>query len=81
MLLGDESDGEAARGPGKPSFVLDEIERLPGGKGNEGTLASSVRDPNRGRLHPRELYALIHIIFFDTYIQVYLHKKYYLNIG
>ena len=35
-----------ARGPGEPSFVLDEIERLPGGKGSEGTLASSV-DPNR----------------------------------
>ena len=33
MLLGDEGDGEAARGPGKPSLVIDEIERLPCGKG------------------------------------------------
>ena len=40
-----------------------------------------VYDPNRGRLHPRELYELIHVIFFDTNIQVYLHKKYYLSIG
>ena len=31
MLLGDEGNGEAARGPGKPSLVLDEIERLPCG--------------------------------------------------
>ena len=37
--------------------------------------------PNRGRLHPRELYALIHVIFSDTNIQIYLHKKYYLSIG
>ena len=29
MLLGDEGDGEAARGPGKLGLVLDEIERLP----------------------------------------------------
>ena len=43
MLLGNEGDGEAARGPGKPSLVLDEIERLPCGKESEGTLASSVR--------------------------------------
>ena len=40
-----------------------------------------VYDPNRGRLRPRELYALIHVIFSDTNIQVYLHKKYYLSIG
>ena len=47
MLLGDEGDGEAARGPGKSSLVLDEIERLPCGKGSEGTLASSVRSEPR----------------------------------
>ena len=44
-------------------------------------LSLSVYDPNRGCLHPRELYALIHAIFSDTNIQVYLHKKYYLSIG
>ena len=44
-------------------------------------LLLPVYDPNRGRLHPRELYALIHVIFSDTNIQVYLHKKYYLSIG
>ena len=47
VLLGDEGDGEAASGPGKPSFVLDETERLPCGKGSEGTLASSVRSEPR----------------------------------
>ena len=44
-------------------------------------LSLPVYDPKRGRLHPRELYALIHVIFSDTNIQVYLHKKYYLSIG
>ena len=44
-------------------------------------LSPPVYDPNRGRSHPRELYALIHVIFSDTNIRVYLHKKYYLSIG
>ena len=44
-------------------------------------LSLPVYDPNRGRLHPRELYALVHVIFSDTNIQIYLHKKYYLSIG
>ena len=44
-------------------------------------LSLPVYDPNRGRLHPRELYALLHVIFSDTIIQVYLHKKYYLSTG
>ena len=42
-------------------------------------LSLPVYDPNRGRLHTRELYALIHVIFSDTNIEVYLHKKYYLS--
>ena len=47
MLLGDEGDGETARGTGKPSLVLDEIERLTRGKGSEGAFASSVRSEQR----------------------------------
>ena len=43
-------------------------------------LSLPANDPNRGRLHPRELYALIHVIFSNTNIHVYLHKKYYLSI-
>ena len=35
-------------------------------------LSLPVYDPSRGRLHPRELYALIHVIYSDTNIQVYL---------
>ena len=42
-------------------------------------LSFPVYDPNRGRLHPWELYALIHVIFSDTNIQVYLHKKFFLS--
>ena len=33
-------------------------------------LSLPVHDPNRGRLHPQELYALICVIFSDTVIQV-----------
>ena len=47
MFLGDEGDGEVARGPRKPSLVLHEIKRLPCGKGSEGALPSSVRPEQR----------------------------------
>ena len=48
MLLGDEGDGEAARGPREgPSLVLDEVERFLRGDGREGALASSVRSEQR----------------------------------
>ena len=40
-----------------------------------------VYDPNRGRLNPRELYAILHRVFAETEIMVHLHKKYYLNIA
>ena len=42
MLLGNEGDGKAARGPGEPSLVLDEVERFARGNEREGALASSV---------------------------------------
>ena len=47
MLLGNEGDGKAARGPREPSLVLDEVERFPRGNGPEGALASSVRSKQR----------------------------------
>ena len=47
MLLGNEGDGEAARGPREPSLVLDEVEGLPRGNGREGAFASSVRPEQR----------------------------------
>ena len=40
-----------------------------------------VYDPNRGKLSPRELYAILHVVFAETEIMVYLHKKYYLSIA
>ena len=44
MLLGNEGDGEAARGPREPSLVF---EGLPCRNGREGALASSVRSKQR----------------------------------
>ena len=46
-IEGIEGDGEAPRGLGKPSLVLDEVEGLPRGKGREGAFASSVRPEQR----------------------------------
>ena len=40
-----------------------------------------VYDPNRGKLSPRELYAILHVVFAETEIIVHLHKKYYLSIA
>ena len=39
------------------------------------SLSLPVYDPNRGKMHPRELYALVHVIFSETDIEVYLHKN------
>ena len=80
MLPGNEGDREATRGPRKSSLVLTRLRDFLV-EMDVKELSLPVYDPNRGRLHPRELYALVHVIFSDTNIQVYLHKKYYLSIG
>ena len=80
MLLGNEGDGEAARGPENLVLSLTRLRDFLV-EMDVKELSLPVYDPNRGRLHPRELYALVHVIFSDTNIQVYLHKKYYLSIG
>ena len=45
----------------------------------EGSMP--VYDLNRGRLSPRELYAILHVVIADTEIEVHLHKKYYLSFA
>ena len=48
MLLGNEGDGKAARGPREPSPVLGEVEKkFPRGNGREEALASSVRSEQK----------------------------------
>ena len=44
-------------------------------------VSRPVYDPNRGKLSPRELYAILHVVFAETEIMVHLHKKYYLSIA
>ena len=44
-------------------------------------VSMSVYDPNRDKLSPRELYAILHVVFAETEIMVHLHKKYYLIIA
>ena len=79
MLLGDEGVGEAARGRGNLVLSLTRL-RVFLVEREVKELSLPVYDLNR-RLQPRELYALIYVIFSDTNIQVYLHKKYHLSIG
>ena len=43
-------------------------------------VSMPVHDPNRGKLNPRELYAILHVVFAETEITVHLHKNYYLSI-
>ena len=42
-------------------------------------VSMPVYDPNRGKLSPRELYAIQHVVFAETEIMVQLHKNYYLS--
>ena len=43
-------------------------------------VSMPVHDPNRGKLNPRELYAILHVVFAETEITVHQHKNYYLSI-
>ena len=44
-------------------------------------VSMPVYDPKRGKLSPRELYAILHVVFAETEIMLHLHKKYYLSIA
>ena len=44
-------------------------------------VSMPVYDPNRWKLSPKELYAILHVVFAETEIMVHLHKKYYLSIA
>ena len=44
-------------------------------------VSMPVYDPNRRKLSPRELYAILHVVFAETEIMIHLHKKYYLSIA
>ena len=44
-------------------------------------VSMPVYDPNRGKLNPRELYGILHVVFAETEITLHLHKKYNLSIA
>ena len=44
-------------------------------------VSMRVYDPNRGKLNPRDLYAILHVVFAETEIMVHIHKKYYLSFA
>ena len=66
-----------------PEHVMLALTRLRDFMIERGILVVSmpVYDPNRGKLRPRELYAILHVVFAETETMVHLHKKYYLSIA
>ena len=66
-----------------PEHVMLALTRLRDFVIERGILEVSlpVYDPNRGKLNPRELYAILHVVFAETEITAQLHKKYYLSIA
>ena len=44
-------------------------------------VSMSAFDPNRGKFSPRELYAILHVVFAETEKMVHLHKRYCLSIA
>ena len=66
-----------------PEHVMLALTRLRGFMVQRGLMEVSmpVHDPNRGKLNPRELYAILHVVFAETEITVHIHEKYYLNIA
>ena len=44
-------------------------------------VSMPVYQPNRGKLNPKELYAILQVVFAETEIMVHLHKKYYMRIN
>ena len=44
-------------------------------------VSMPVYDTNRGRLNPRELYAILHVVFAETELMIHLHKKNYLGFS
>ena len=66
-----------------PEHVMLALTRLRDFMVERGIMEVSmpVYDPNRSKLKPRELYAILHVVFAETEISVHLHKKYYLSIS
>ena len=65
-----------------PEHVMLTLTRLRDFMVERGILEVSmpVYDPNKGKLIPRELYAILHVVFAESEIMVHLHKKYYLSL-
>ena len=66
-----------------PEHVMLALTRLRDFMVERGIMEVSMPfyDPNRVKLSPRELYAILHVVFAETEIMVHLHKKYYLSIA
>ena len=66
-----------------PEHVMLALTRLRDFMTERGKMEVSMPfyDPNRGKLSPRKLYAILHVVFAETEIMIHLHKKYYLSIA
>ena len=66
-----------------PEHVMLALTRLRDFMVERGIMEVSmpVYNPTRGKLSPRELYAILHVVFAETEKMVHLHKKNYLSIA
>ena len=74
MLFGDKNQQEKRKRD--PDHMMLALTSLRDFLVERGIVEFSmpVYDPNRGKLNPRELYAILHVVFAETDIMVHLHK-------
>ena len=67
----------------EPEHVMLALTRLRDFMIESGILEVSMPlyDPNRGKLNPSKLYAILHMVFAETEITVHLNKNYYFSIA
>ena len=66
-----------------PDHVMMALTRLRDFLVKRGIIEVSmpVYDTNRGRLNPRKLYAILHVVIAETELMAHVHKKYYFSIA
>ena len=80
FIFGEASQREEGGGPRARGAGFDTVKGLSCGKGIK-EVSIPVYDPNRGGLDPRELNAILLVVFAKTEKIVHLNKKYYLSLA
>ena len=80
MFSSDQVDGKATGRLCRISFISDKIKRTLSREKCKEALASYEGQEQRTTAST-EFNALAYVMFSDTNIEVYLHKRFYLGIG